>query len=210
MFIILLITGIKAFIKNIPNFNTYAKDIISINNKTVSNINNNSYFHYGYFFMIIIINYIVLILTYTTYGAETYEFRYLIIPIIAEVFICCMAIEHIGHIHISRLLHNILIISTALMILILSLLEWNNYTKINNNSDYLKNISDNLINDSYDIALYIDDDNSKETEARILRLFSPELNVVYMNNKKEFCGWGTSTEFFDENVIKQHKYYILK
>ena len=204
LFVILTIKGLKIFIHNFS--------FLCLSDKTHNNLYN--YEYYGFFIMIALINYIILVLTYTTYGSQTYEFRYLIIPFLCEVFICALAVNQLlicdnMYVKLTNKCKSITVILFSCIMLAVSLIEWNNYIKIDNNSDQLKHKANDLINHGYNLVLYIDNDGSKQTDARIIRLFSSKLNVVYTNNNHEFCGWGTSTKYFDYNIIKEYKYYII-
>lgn len=204
LFVILTIKGLKIFIHNFS--------CLCLSDKTHNNLYN--YEYYGFFIMIALINYIILVLTYTTYGSQTYEFRYLIIPFLCEVFICALAVNQLlicdnMSVKLTNKCKSITVILFSCIMLAVSLIEWNNYIKIDNNSDQLKHKANDLINHGYNLVLYIDNDGSKQTDARIIRLFSSKLNVVYTNNNHEFCGWGTSTKYFDYNIIKEYKHYII-
>lgn len=163
---------------------------------------------YGFFAMIVLINYGVLILTYTTYGAQTYEYRYHIIPMIAGIFICLLGASHLENVFkpiVSKVVMTIVII----VMMYVSLSEFSSYYRIYNNSDCLKELSETLEANDFEVAYFVDFNNDKETDARVLRLFSDKLNIVYGSSYGDFKGWGTSTAFFDVNRIENSHYAVI-
>lgn len=166
--------------------------------KLKKNINNNDFL---YFFMVIIINFIILILTYTTYGSGTYEYRYFLIPFVSGIFLFCYGADSLlANIKVHAT--NILTLICAVFILLVSVLSYNYYNKIDYGNDDLKKLSQSLIQHDVSVAYFIDTTNKSEIDARVLRLFSDSVNIVYGNKYGEFKDWGTSSKYFDTEYIE--------
>lgn len=170
----------------------------------------NNYFLY--FLMIIIFNVFILILTYTTYGSATYEYRYFIIPVIAGIFICSHAIPFLKRNitqYIPDIFMKLIIPLFAVLILITSFTSYIDYWEADNNSENLRALSTSLEERHIEVAYFVDSDPAKETDARILRLFSENVNIVNGNSYNQFNDWGTSTQYFNTDLIESSNFAII-
>ena len=89
-----------------------------------------------------------------------------------------------------------------MFILLVSVLSYNDYNKIDYGNDDLKKLSESLIQHDISVAYFIDTTNKSEIDARVLRLFSDSVNIVYGNRYGEFKDWGTSSKYFDTEYIE--------
>lgn len=171
----------------------------------IRNYKNNDYI---YFLMVFVINCIILMLTYTTYGSSTYEYRYWIIPVISGLFVCCYGIRTLS----NKLLDKefkLLYIILSVYILAVSFISYTQYFSGCKKQTDIQSVMDMLENNNINIAYFIDNNTANETDARILRLYSDNVNIVYGTEYGNFKGWGTSDKFFDIRLIENSYHAII-
>ena len=173
--------------------------------RIIHNYKNNDYL---YFLMVFVINCIILMLTYTTYGSSTYEYRYWIIPVISGLFVCCYGIRTYAHNLLEKEI-KLLYIILSVYILAVSLFSYTQYFSGCKKQSDIESVMNMLENNNIDIAYFIDKDTANETDARILRLYSENVDIVYGTEYGKFKGWGTSDEFFDINLIENSCHAII-
>ncbi len=150
---------------------------------------------------IVAINLLVLILTDTTYGSETFEFRYHLISVVASFLIVGIGIGKM--IDWLKKQHNKLIFTSAMAIIsiiwLLSNVVFAYYYSSKNMYDTSAAIVNYIKeNTDYDLVYFIGDSSSEVIEvSRVARLIESDLNIVDGPAVGMYIGWGTSNKHFE-------------
>lgn len=150
---------------------------------------------------IIAVNLAVLILTDTTYGSETFEFRYHLIPVVSGFLIVGIGIGGLVawlKAHPNPLIFTSAMASIAIIWLLCNIVFYYYYTSRNNYetstaiTGYVQEHSD------CDLVYFIGDSDSEIIEvARIARLLENRLNIIDGISVGSFLGWGASRTYYD-------------
>jgi hypothetical protein len=150
---------------------------------------------------ILIINALVLILTDTTYGSDSYEYRYHLIPVVAGFLIIAAGLEFFIEflkLHGKDLMKNV-ILSVIAVIWFLSNIVFVYYFTNTNTYDFSKELSGAARTQTDDSILYFvcEDTNLLEV-ARIARLLpeNKEVKVVDCYGIGDYFCWGASSSCY--------------
>ncbi len=152
---------------------------------------------------IIAVNLAVLILTDTTYGSESFEYRYHLIPIVAGFLIVCIGISNLiswiyaNGIGNRTLARTILACIAGIWILCNAVFVY--YYSLRNTLDYSEQILSYVENKTDESLVYFIGDSSSETieTGRIARLLDTNLTIVDGTAVGDFLGWGASTTHYE-------------
>lgn len=149
---------------------------------------------------IIGVNILVLILTDTTYGSETFEFRYHLISVVASFLIVGIGIGKMID-WLKKQKNKLIFTSTMIVISIIWLLS-NVVFAYYYNSKNMYDTSASIVNyieknTDYDLVYFIGDSNSDVIEvSRVARLIESRLTIVDGPDVGLYIGWGTSNKYF--------------
>lgn len=156
-------------------------------------------YRYGYFYSVIFVNTLILTLAYTTYGGDTFEYRYHVIPMVGVMFIglivCQDIIKNTKRIMIYCLFGG----GFALLVLSmfgndLQLYSMSKYTETNT----MEQLGNELINNNIGNAIVIGEQNI--VAGRCLRVFSGDVNIITVNEDLQNISsttWGGSKKNLD-------------
>ena len=160
---------------------------------------------------IILVNLAVLTLTDTTYGSETFEFRYHLIPVVAGFLIVCIGIDNLTEWFRNNgnelLSHVILAIIGCIWILSNCVFAY--YFKSVNmydTSEQIRAVVKNELN--YDRVYFVGEDEKVVEMSRIMRLTDPDLIVTDGSELGVYRYWGVSTKYYDP-IFSMEKVLIV-
>ena len=168
--------------------------------------------------VIIIINTIILLLTLTTYGSDTYEFRYLLFSVMAGFIILAAGIdEYTSEIKQSKkklMYGSIWTIFATLWILancgMYSYYQGNDYYE---SGIALANALDNVsevINDETEATYWFFAGSGDICEiARVMRLTKEGVDIADGDNIYSVKGWGTKNDYDIPAKTTKHTYLIV-
>lgn len=155
----------------------------------------------GMVLCIIAVNFAVLILTDITYGSETFEFRYHLIPVVSGFLIVGIGIDKLIS-WLNSTDNNLLyssVLSVISIIWVLCNVVFCYYYTITNSYSTSTAIVDFVENNSdCDLVYFIGSSDSDIIEvARVARLLESDLNIIDGTSVGSFLGWGASRNYYD-------------